>query len=183
MRNAAFIVVAVWLSSAGVSALRVLPPAGAMAQRSHWAQTNGPVVIDASRLAPQSASLELPERSDGWVVEVQTSGGFLGTTSKTTLSSTGEALCSTACRKNARRAALSAVAASVKAAISVAWSGPSHAPVSVCSDCITTQLSLWQRAADGHVQVFRAQWNSVSANSIDPAVRRLYADVLTAARE
>lgn len=138
------------------------------------------VIVDVQRLT--QPSLEVPDRPGGWVVEVRTSGGFRGATSQSVISSSGGTMCAAPCRSGVGGAALTAVTSSLTAAAGVAWPSTGYTVASHCSDCITTQLSLWQRAADGNVQLFRMQWDQATLGSVDPAIRRLHADVLSAIR-
>ena len=135
-------------------------------------------VIDARDLqTPQPA---VPAARDGWVVEIISSGGIMGGTRRTVLDSVGSVTCATSCASNALPRALVAVTSSVEAAVGVAWSAGSPVNVSLCRDCATIRLSLWRRDADGAIRTFRTQWDPTSAGAVDPAVRRLYDEVMRA---
>ena len=120
----------------------------------------------------------VPVARDGWVVEVIASGGIMGGTRRTVLDSAGSVTCPSSCATKAPPRALVAVTSSVEAASGVAWSSGSPVNVSLCRDCVTTRLSLWRRDADGAIRSFRAQWDPTTAGAVDPAVRRLYDEVM-----
>jgi len=135
-------------------------------------------VIDSREV--QTPPPAVPVTRNGWVVEIIASGGIMGGTRRTVLDSVGSLTCPSSCATTAAPRALVAVTSSVEAAAGVVWSAGSPVNVSVCRDCVTIRLSLWRRDADGAIRTFRAQWDPTSADAVDPAVRRLYDEVMGA---
>ena len=135
-------------------------------------------VIDSREV--QTPPPVVPVTRNGWVVEIIASGGIMGGTRRTVLDSAGSVTCPSSCATNLVPRALVAITSSVEAASGVAWSAASPVTVSVCRDCVTIHLSLWRRDADGAIRTFRAQWDPTSAGAVDPAVRRLYDEVMGA---
>jgi hypothetical protein len=134
---------------------------------------------------PQYPTPAIPAGRDAWVIEIVTSGGFTGATRRTVIDSSGSVTCHSSCEAKAPASALSLVSTSVKSAANVSWPGASSNDASMtrvrlCSDCPTTQFSLWQRGMDGNVRFFRAEWDSLSASAVDPAVRELHAQAMKA---
>ena len=140
--------------------------------------TSTVTIIDARDL--QTPQPEVPAARDGWVVEIISSGGIMGGTRRTVLDSVGSVTCPASCASNALPRALVAVTRSIEAASGVVWTAGSPVNVSLCRDCATIRLSLWRRDADGAIRTFRTQWDPTSAGAVDPAVRRLYDEVMRA---
>jgi hypothetical protein len=127
----------------------------------------------------------IPEGPDAWVIEIATSGGIMGGTRRTMIDSTGSLTCPTACTARTPASSLSVVAATVKTAANSDWPVSNDAGISAvswCSACAIGQISLWRRDADGKVRVFRAQWNQITASAVDPVVRQLAEQAMSAIR-
>jgi hypothetical protein len=126
------------------------------------------------------AQLALPSGSDVWVVEIFSSGGFTGRSSRDfAVSSRGRIVCDSPkndCPRRFSRATLQSFFQDVPLAGLVV---PVSSSPSLCSDCVTKTMVVRRRDPKGIEQTFTASWDVLTAGAVPPEVMRLYNAVVS----
>jgi hypothetical protein len=145
-----------------------LVPAIAAAQAAQDAPVPrpAPIVINARDLqpAPPAALAGLPGGSGAWVLQLTTSGGVMGTGSRTAnfaVTSDGRLACEVSdCAGSLPRSALSGLIDKLARLDTSLWPGlPSVAgQTTLCRDCLRTTLTLRRREGEV-VAVYTASWD------------------------
>jgi hypothetical protein len=124
--------------------------------------------------------LALPSGSDVWVVEIFSSGGITGGSSRDfALSSRGRIVCDSPkddCPRRFSRATLQSFFQDVPLA---GQAVPVPSVPSLCSDCVTKTMVVRRRDPQGIEQTFTASWNVLTASTVPPEVMRLYKAVVS----
>jgi len=141
--------------------------------------------------APQSPMLPtllLPSENGAWVVRIETSGGFTGRgLGNYTLSSSGDVKCVSLAPQEPCPARLvpetqQSIARLVTAIPVVTPGGAPESPGrrSVCSDCVTTRMTV-RRRDDAGEQTLSYRWDESTLGTVPGEVLRLHAAVIALA--
>ena len=135
--------------------------------------------------AAQLPVLVLPSDERAWVILIETRGGFTGRgTGSVSASSAGEVLCTSpgVCPTRLVPDTQQSIGRLV-AALPVpadARSRPAVRP-SICSDCVTTTMTVQRRDGDG-ARTIRFRWDESTLGTIPGDVLQLHAAVVALAR-
>ena len=136
------------------------------------------VAFACGSASAQQASIErvllVPATPGGWVVEVTTTGGFTGrglgnfaVAGDGTMACTLPFRCAGIAQDGARR-----VARAVAGVTTTAWTQPSSG--SICSDCVTTTMTIRRRAGDGSEQSTTYSWTVASTKDVPADVQNVF---------
>lgn len=121
-------------------------------------------------------ALDLPEVPGGWVLRIRTSGGITGHgVGDIAIASDGQLQClgqRAPCRSALAGEGMRAMLDQVGRASAATWS--MLPPSTICMDCVTTQLVLTRRNADGTWTTLRASWDPTTRAKLPDDVTRLH---------
>lgn len=148
------------------------------------------VVLMAAQVAPPALpTLLLPSDRGGWVVRIETSGGFTGRGSGSyTVSSAGELKCLSLTRQPVcgdrlapeTQQAISRLVTSIPATAGVPVPEEPGRGRTVCNDCVTTTMTVRQRDGDGERTVMY-RWDESTRATVPSDALRLHAAVIALA--
>lgn len=136
---------------------------------------------------------QLPEGNSVWVVHLTRTGGFAGISIALTLTSEGKFACPactnqtisrTLSQRDLRSVTPSFNFASVADGNTAAIPTPVSEPLfTMCSDCISTRITIQRRDSAGKIETYTRSWNDVSVSTVQPEFIKLADTILSLAKK